>query len=56
MKDDLKRVRRIGREGDLTPEELRGFGDYLEECKRHGDYGSLPNGDHTDQELQEKLD
>ncbi|HEY7329304.1 MAG TPA: hypothetical protein VH592_16800 [Gemmataceae bacterium] len=51
---DIKQVTRIAREEGIPPELRRDFGDYLESCKDHSDFGSGPRGDFTEKELCEK--
>jgi hypothetical protein len=55
-KADLRRIRRIARECGILPAEYPFFGDYVEDCKRHADFGSGPRGDFNDDELREKAE
>jgi hypothetical protein len=55
-KQDIKDVDRIAKEGGLTPEQRQLFGDYLHDCKAHGDKGHKnARGDFDEAELLEKL-
>lgn len=54
-KQDLKEVDRAAREAELTPQQRRAFGRYLERCKRDGDTGTKNDrGDFTYEELSAK--
>ncbi len=39
----------------MDAEERREFGDYIEDCKRRGERGSLQDGDFTYGELRDKV-
>ena len=54
-KRDIRRVEAIADEFGMDDEERREFGDYIEQCKRHGDWGSDTNGDFTYQEMRAKV-
>ena len=54
-KRDIRRIDAIAREFDMDIEERREFGDYVEQCKRAGDYGSGRAGDFTYAELRVKV-
>jgi len=54
-KRDIRQIEAIAIEFDMDPEERREFGDYIEECKRIGEFGSGPNGDFTYGELRDKV-
>jgi len=53
-KRDIRQIEAIAKEFGMEPDERREFGDYVEECKRHGEGGSGNNGDFTYEELREK--
>ena len=55
-KADLKQVDAVAGRYGMTPDQRREFGDYLEECKRNGDGGSLERGDFTHDELCTKAE
>lgn len=50
-KDDIRQVNSVATYLDMTEEERRGFGRYLEQCKKHGDLGSKERGDFNRSEL-----
>ncbi|MEX0704448.1 MAG: hypothetical protein WD069_20270 [Planctomycetales bacterium] len=54
-KRDIRQIEAVAREFDMTPQERREFGDYIEECKRRGDRGSGPDGDFDYHELRGKV-
>ena len=51
---DIRQIEAIAREFGMDSEERREFGDYVEDCKRRGDFGSGAGGDFTYGELQDK--
>lgn len=53
-KRDLRQIEAIAAEFAMDPDERREYGDYVEECKRGGEYGSGENGDFSYQELRDK--
>lgn len=54
-KRDIRDVEAIARAFGMAPDQRREFGDYLEECKRSGDRGTLNDrGDFTWDEMVEK--
>jgi len=53
-KDDIKRLEAVAKEFGMDPEQRREFGDYVEECKRHGDMGPGARGDFDYNGLKEK--
>lgn len=53
-KRDIRQIEAVAREFDMSPEDRREFGDYVEQCKRGGEHGSEPNGDYTYDELRAK--
>ena len=54
-KNDLKEVDDVADEFDMTDVERFDFGDFLEDCKTHGDCGSKNDrGDFTRPELIQK--
>ena len=54
-KRDIRQIEAIAREFDMDPAERREFGDYIEECKRMGEFGSGKDGDFTYPELRAKV-
>ncbi len=54
-KRDIRQIEAIAKEFDMSPQERREFGDYIEDCKRRGEYGTGPNGDFTYGELRDKV-
>ena len=53
---DLRQVDEIGRRFGMDHQTRREFGNYLELCKRSGDYGSAPGGNYTEAELAAKAE
>lgn len=54
-KRDIREVETIARDFGMNPTERRRFGDYLEECKRSGERGTLnERGDFTRAEMIER--
>lgn len=53
-KRDIRQVNAIALEFGMDSEQRREFGDYLEDCKRNGEDGSLPKGDFTFDEMRAK--
>ncbi|MGH7224066.1 MAG: hypothetical protein ACRELF_12620 [Gemmataceae bacterium] len=54
-KRDIRQIEAIAKEFNMTSEERREFGDYIEECKRSGEVGSGQNGDFTYAELRDRV-
>lgn len=54
-KRDIRDVEAIARAFEMDPDQRREFGDYLDQCKRSGDRGTLNDrGDFTWDEMVEK--
>lgn len=54
-KKDIQQLEAVAREFDMTDEERRDFGDFIEEEKEAGNGGSKnERGDFTYQELRQK--
>jgi hypothetical protein len=53
-KKDIRRIEAIANEFGMSPIERREFGDFVEQCKRHGDRGSGKDGDFSYSELRIK--
>jgi hypothetical protein len=54
-KRDIRQIEAIAKEFNMDSDERREFGDYIDECKRSGEFGSGPNGDFTYAELRDKV-
>ncbi|MEX0718579.1 MAG: hypothetical protein WD066_18445 [Planctomycetaceae bacterium] len=54
-KRDIRQIEAVAREFDMTPDERREFGDFIEGCKHSGERGSEPGGDFSYGELREKV-
>ncbi|RUS97000.1 hypothetical protein DSM106972_085500 [Dulcicalothrix desertica PCC 7102] len=54
-KKDIQQLEAVAREFDMTEEERRDFGDFIEEEKESGNVGTKhERGDFTYQELRQK--
>ena len=53
-KRDITQIQAIAEEFGMDVEERYEFGDYVEECKRHGVRGSGKRGDFTYAQLRER--
>ena len=53
-KRDIRQLDAIGEEFDMDPDERIACGEFIEECKSKGDFGSAKNGDFIYAELREK--
>jgi len=53
-KRDIRQIDAIAAEFGMDAEERRDFGNFIEDCKGRGEYGSEPDGDFTFAELREK--
>ena len=53
-KRDLKNFKAVAREFGFRGVEKFKFGDYIEDCKERGEFGTGPNGDFTHAEMREK--
>lgn len=52
---DVAQIRAIAREFGMSRTERYKFGDFIEECKASGDFGSADGGDFTYAELRDKV-